>query len=917
MRRLAVWLAVGSSLLLIAFAIGYLVSTGAGREFLRAEVERFLEDLLDGEVHVEEVQVILSRGIGLRGQGIRVYPSEHGPGMVADIATIELNEAALLLGNLELAAVVLEGLVIRANLRPDASWTFPPLQSLRDRTVETDEDNETAPILQALAGAETVGRYILEKERIAARLVVHNGSILFEDHSLTADTRPGMDLQRFQLQQIEANLKRPWLSDEANFSLSGTFVGPGGRASPVAWTGSIRDGEVKMVLKVEDLDLDVLDGYVQRLSRDADIDGSLRGSVSLETAEPGFEHVVMEASLTQLAPTLVLDGKPVHIALPVARFHARLEVEPGAARVLDAELSGPRVAFGLEGHIERPVGRQSKAHFEVEVRGVAIEDVGPIIAQLPEESLDRILTWFGQLESGTVDRLAVSGTTLLSTWETLASGELSRLPSNFLMSLEVSDVTVALNEDDQVVGGGFHASWAADRLEIRDANGRWRGEDLAELTITVDGTSHFIGMEEFAGNVNAEPIPGLPFLWELLFAQGEDQSHETVTSRFLVDIDYLDHPILRWPIENAHVVVEPTPQGSESQVTSAIWGGLPVVAEILYQFHPTARITVGLEARARPDENAQHDRSPRAPGIWGQARFRLEPTTDTRTRTDPGLLSRMSGEVALRGSSVDLSHVEVTLTSATAITTDLSVDLGQADRLGLHVKGHIEDSSCDDLGQIAGLPEGFITGTIDVTADIAGEIVRGHNLYQGLEGTITADAKDGEIRKSIPLAVALATATDGFNPFAKRETLRYETIRSQIRLADGKLTAEHLELEGPVRIYATGTLNFAEPPQEIDAVVGVFLLQRIRELLGKVPILNLVLPGSDKGFVGAYLRVQGPWEDPEVTTMAMKSLKEGLPDLITKPFDMIQSLWSSEGGSSDEKAGVPPESVVPQESVVR
>ena len=131
------------------------------------------------------------------------------------------------------------------------------------------------------------------------------------------------------------------------------------------------------------------------------------------------------------------------------------------------------------------------------------------------------------------------------------------------------------------------------------------------------------------------------------------------------------------------------------------------------------------------------------------------------------------------------------------------------------------------------------------------------------------------------------------------------------------LITEHLELEGPVRIYATGTLNFAEPPQEIDAVVGVFLLQRIRELLGKVPILNLVLPGSDKGFVGAYLRVQGPWEDPEVTTMAMRSLKEGLPDLITKPFDMIQSLWSSGGGSSDEKAGVPPESVVPQESVVR
>ena len=392
-------------------------------------------------------------------------------------------------------------------------------------------------------------------------------------------------------------------------------------------------------------------------------------------------------------------------------------------------------------------------------------------------------------------------------------------------------------------------------------------------------------------------LRGGAFLWELLFAEDGEESAKSNPTRFLVDIDYLDHPILRWPIERARVIVEPTPNGSESQVVSGLWGGKPIVAEILVQMDPTQRITVGLSALDSAKADAYLE-TPREHGVWGKASFRLEPSENEGDHeagdTDPALLSRMSGDIDLRGASVELSNVEAALSSTTIVTADLTVDLAEADRLGVRLTGRIDDSSCDDLGQVIGLPEGFITGTIDVTADVVGDILRGQSLFQGLEGPITVSAADGEIRQSIPLAVALATATDGLNPFAKRRTLQYETIQADIQLSDGTLTAERLELEGPVRVYATGSLNFAEPPQEIDAVVGIFLLQRIREFLDKVPIVNLVLPGSSKGFVGAYMRVHGPWDDPEVTTMAMKSLKEELPDLITKPFDLIQSLWSSE-----------------------
>ena len=145
----------------------------------------------------------------------------------------------------------------------------------------------------------------------------------------------------------------------------------------------------------------------------------------------------------------------------------------------------------------------------------------------------------------------------------------------------------------------------------------------------------------------------------------------------------------------------------------------------------------------------------------------------------------------------------------------------------------------------------------------------------------------------------MAAATDGFNPFARRESLEYDTIAAEFGLQGGVVTARRLEVEGPVRIYATGTLDLLAEEQDVDAVAGVFLLQRVREFLGKVPLVSWVMPGSNRGFVGAYFRITGSAEDPEVETMAMKTFREQLPDVISAPIDVIDWLWTR--GERDER----------------
>ena len=73
---------------------------------------------------------------------------------------------------------------------------------------------------QFRSGAETVARLLFEEVRIADRVVVEHGTILFEDQALAPAASGGAGVQRFQLQQIEGILSRPWRSENASLALA-------------------------------------------------------------------------------------------------------------------------------------------------------------------------------------------------------------------------------------------------------------------------------------------------------------------------------------------------------------------------------------------------------------------------------------------------------------------------------------------------------------------------------------------------------------------------------------------------------------------------------------------------------------------------------------------------------------------------
>ena len=905
MRAKVIRIVSACALLVVAAAVGYALSASLAGEILRRGLERRLSDLLRGEVRIGELEVTFANGLGLRGVRVSAYPSDIGPGLYAQTVHAELHESALLLGQLALETLTLEDLEIRIELDADGNFSFPPLQWLQSPSEDANASTaDPEPALLPVAAVRNVSQVLLQELRIADRLSIERGNLHFEDRL----GRPtGQRPLHFQLQQIDGSLTRPWLSDRAELRLDATLVDSQGRRTPLQLQGSsVDDGGQRLSLRIEGLDLDAVDPYLSRLSRGTDLDGQLSGSLHFEAPDRLHQSVDLDWTLHELATTLPIRGKPVQISLPLAEAQMRLEVEPGSVRLVRADARGPQAQLGFEAAVERPLRAESLARIESEVRGVGLADVLPVLRQLPETDLEVLRLWFQILQSGRVDRLKMSGRAPISQWLQLARGELQTLPQGVLLEIDTSDVTALLDDGELLTDLRFNAAWSYQRLEIRDVACLWQGEALPIVDLTIEHPARFLESAVVPLDAEVAPIPGASLLWSLL-RDARGATPREAAGKLALEFDFVRHPLLRWPLEDVRLSVEPIEHGTQVNLTAGRWGGVPIVGEVVHLERPRRRIAVGLEAlapevdfgaRTVPGDSSVAPRT-RSDEPWAAGRFAF-----TAGRHDPASPApapyELWGDFELRGSRIGSSLVHLVLAPDATAAVELQVDLANPDELDLTLAARVVHARAGPIGRLLGLPDDFVTGRVDLDASLRGPIQRGQQPLSRLQGRIGLVAEDGQIAQKIPLVVAIAGATDGFNPFASREALEYESVQAELRIDHGRLEAERFEITGPIRVYATGGIDFIEPPREIDAVVGVFLLQRARELLGMVPLVKLVIPGSDKGMVGAYFHVQGPWEDPDVSTLAMKSLQEQLPDLFTQPFELFKQLLTREQPSDPE-----------------
>ena len=209
---------------------------------------------------------------------------------------------------------------------------------------------------------------------------------------------------------------------------------------------------------------------------------------------------------------------------------------------------------------------------------------------------------------------------------------------------------------------------------------------------------------------------------------------------------------------------------------------------------------------------------------------------------------------------------------------------------------------------------GQATGSLSAWATLEGSVGPEGPALADLTGAVEIEARDGEIWRKLPPVLSIALASESFNPFADRETIRFASVKTHLDIEDGRMHTESFVLDGPdLRVFADGNIDLAQPPHRVDANVALFLFRHLDQAIDLIPVLNMLLLGTDDNLVAAHFELSGPWDETKAKLVPLRSLSagpaslvvEGIPNIVRKGFNAIGAIFEDEEDDLDAASSEP------------
>jgi len=903
----------------LALGLGFLGSSDLGQRWLREEAELQLASLLDADVEIEQIALRLRYGVEVEGSQIRVtYPESADGTFSARRASASFETTSLLIGRLRIARLEIEGLQLGLQRDSEGSWSPPYFGTTSEVDAQRADEADLEDRLSALRGLIESAHFLLRDQQLADDVAIRDAAVTLVD----ARVRQGAtEPATLRVEGIDATLDRSWLRGESHIEGTGTWVGPGGQPAPLELSGRWRDDDHNLHLAVAftAIELRSLSPYLVAPDQ-GDITGRVTGVVAIVTPEHDRGLIEIDWSFDQFESETALGSSRIKLSSPLETFQAQLSLEPRRLRLESARLEGQSLEIRLHGSAARPLRPESLVTLRVDLSRTEISDLRHFALGLPATEARPFLELLDRMRSGHVRRVGVRGGARLDEWADLLQGRRSSLPNTLRVFADIEDVTFGTSPTDTMSDASARFTFSGETFEIHGLQARYNDEPLPRIDLAVRGVSGLLG-PAFAGQQltrRARALPGLGTLWDIVRGEPAGRSDDP-PAPIRVQLDELQHPALRWPIRHARIEIDPTERDLHLAIREGKWAGHPIHGEAILARgpDPALRIELVLADAERPatrEPTAEIGLAAGEPGdgtesegaerdaAWARGRIRT-----TGIRTGPFVFEQVEGRFALRGQTLALSQVEANLEGGGSLEGSASFALDRRGEVPVGVDLLVAGADADRVAQMFGLAPGFATGRADLHAELAGPVRPGSDLLGELVGRIAIDAHDGEIQQQVPLLAAVSHAIEGLSPAAASETLQYERIEVPIDLRRGELSTERFALEGPLRIVAAGTVDLNQDPVPIEATFAFFLLRQADQLLGDIPLVNLLIPGSDRGLIGAYFEATGPLEQPTIRPLPIKSIAEGvpLPEMLRQPIDALQGLFSRTAERRENEGGDP------------
>jgi len=463
--------------------------------------------------------------------------------------------------------------------------------------------------------------------------------------------------------------------------------------------------------------------------------------------------------------------------------------------------------------------------------------------------------------------------------------------------------------------------WVGERVEVIGVTAVLNETPLPSLDLVIDGFPNFFAGDPMARKIvsGGEPLTGLGTLWSSLRPTSEADSADVGTTVEL-HLDYLDHPMFLWPIRDLELEIKTEAQGLRVEKVQGNWAGVPIDGKVEWLFLPDERVSVELSA-GRPS-----DRSPASipEDTWARGRFAVGRIEGERWRQ-----SAARGDFEASADRVRIHNLAIDLEPSGVVDANGTLQLSEVDAVPFQLDFELKSGDAVAIAKLFGLPPNQITGHVDLSGSFDGTMLPDTWIYAALRGQLNVGVTDGVLRKKAPPVAAVSQASENLEDFDPSEVIRFQSLESVLEFDDGKIHTEAFTLEGPeLGVLASGNVDLMSEGKPVDAKVALFLypkldrvLPKLDRVLGKIPILNLLLLGTDSNLVAAYFHVTGPWGGPEVKPILLPGsagptsvVLQGVPLFVKRGFKALGSLIRPEPSEPKDPPAAGSATLPPAES---
>ena len=881
MRRAFARIVVGLVVFAGAAAIGFSLTQRMASDSLRLQAEIRLTDLIESPVTIGDARLTLGFGFQLIGSDVLVWRNEdRAPSLQVDRIRATIRPLSLLIGKPEFSRILLDGARLRIERDSAGGWTPAPLASLAKRTRgdRRPESVQSEPLLGPLIRVESTMRAILEKNRIADSLEIRNGTVVFIDAQAEHPLAPPLFLA---FESVRANLRRSRLTRTSRLVIKARLIDARGDRGRIEWEGTRnRRGDIRVTMAVTGLETNALAPYVRSLHPAARIEASVSGAITFESGEPGSGR--LEVDLVGHGVRSVGPGHEAgEIAANRIQLGGAIEITPQTVGLRNGLVRGGELELVADGTVARPLQSDSFAQVSLAFREVEVAKVRHLIGWLPDVEREEAEDIVRVVQKGRLHSLRAGGSATLAAWQDFLAGRTRTPPKEFFIDATLSDTEVAVGDDDLIEGLQGRLWWSGEHAEVIDTRAMLNGTPLPVLDVSIDGVTNFLAGDPVRRQLQSGGVPllGLQSLWEW-FKPDPDEDRPEISTALGFTIDRLHHPMLLWPIEKTSVALWSTEHGLHFDSDNGMWAGVPVSGEAEWTFEPEERVRVAVTASA-PEPG---------PPVAATSNDWVEGSVVIGIQQDgPWKQQHGTARFRARGGRFYFNRIESQLYPAGELDATMMLDVGSADVVPFEVDFSATGAKVEALAEQLGQPKELGSGLVDIGGSFRGSLRPGVPLMQDFTGLLEIAAMDGVVRRAIPAVVALALASQAYNPFIRRDEVRYERAETTLEFQDGVMSTTGFSLDGPdLRVFASGTLDVLRPPNVVDAQVALFLFRQIDKMIEKIPIVNMLLLGTNDNLIGAHFKLTGPWEGPDVTTVPFSALASGPASIVEQgPTSMV------------------------------